>query len=314
MEYTTLGNTGLRVSRMGLGCGGPSKIGLRTEGEASAKAIVRRSFELGVNFFDTAATYGTEPILGEVFRDISRDEIVVSSKRAATDRNEQLVSGDEFMRGIEGSLERLGLEYIDVYHIHALRPGEYDYAMEHLVPAMIRAREQGKIRHIGVTEEFIPDTGHKMLSLALSNDGPWEVVMVGFNLLNPCARERVFPMTMKKGVGTLIMFAVRRALSQPEKLAALLEDLERRGLIETGVLPADQPLGFLIGQEGARSVPEAAYRFCRHEPGSDVILCGTGSIEHLEENAKAICAPALPADMLGRLRTVFGKVDCVSGN
>jgi aryl-alcohol dehydrogenase-like predicted oxidoreductase len=186
--------------------------------------------------------------------------------------------------------------------------------MEHLVPAMIRAREQGKIRHIGVTEEFIPDTGHMMLSRALSDTGPWEVVMVGFNLLNPSARERVFARTMEKGVGTLIMFAVRRALSQTEKLAALLDDLEQRGLIESGALSPEDPLGFLIGQGGAESVPEAAYRFCRHEPGADVVLCGTGSIEHLEENARAINSPALPEHMLTRLRALFGKIDCVSGN
>jgi aryl-alcohol dehydrogenase-like predicted oxidoreductase len=316
MEYTTLGNTGLRVSRMGLGCGGPSQLGLRGGGsEENAESVVRRALELGVNFFDTAETYRTEKALGRALSGVPRGDFVLSSKKAATDREDRLVDGGAFMRGIEGSLERLGLEHIDVYHVHALRPEEYDHAMAEIVPAMIRAREQGKIGHVGVTEEFIPDCGHEMLSRALgAGDAPWEVIMAGFNMLNPSARERVFPRTTEAGIGTLIMFAVRRALSRPEKLRELLDDLELRGLLARGALPAADPLGFLVGDGGARDLVEAAYRFCRHEPGADVVLSGTGSVEHLEANARAICAPRLPAELLERLEELFGRVDCVSGN
>ena len=316
MDYTQLGNTGLRVSRMGLGCGGPSQLGLRGGGsEENAEAVVRRALELGVNFFDTAETYLTEKLLGRVLRDVPRDEVVISSKKAATDRNDRFVSGADFLTGLEGSLARLGLDFIDVYHVHALRPNEYDHAMAEIVPAMLRAREAGKIRHIGVTEMFIPDPGHAMLSRALSEETPpWEVVMTGFNMLNPSARERVFSLTQEKGIGTLIMFAVRRALSQSGKLRELLDDLEKKGLLAPDVLPRENPLGFLLEEGVARSVPEAAYRFCRHEPGADVVLVGTGSIEHLEENARAILAPKLPEEALARLDEIFGSVDCVSGN
>jgi len=61
-------------------------------------------------------------------------------------------------------------------------------------------------------------------------------------------------------------------------------------------------------------VVEAAYRFCRYEPGADVILTGTGDPEHLKANVKAILAPPLPPEILDRLRGVFGSVDSVSGN
>jgi aryl-alcohol dehydrogenase-like predicted oxidoreductase len=180
---------------------------------------------------------------------------------------------------------------------------------------MIRAREAGKIGHLGVTEEFIPDCGHEMLARSLAEpEPPWEVVMTGFNMLNPSARERVFPRTQKRSIGTQIMFAVRRALSRPEKLRELLDGLERDGLLEPGALPRENPLGFLLGEGRAASLPEAAYRFCRHEPGVDVVLSGTGSLEHLEANARAIGSPPLPAELLARLREIFGSVDCVSGN
>jgi aryl-alcohol dehydrogenase-like predicted oxidoreductase len=314
MEYVQLGRTGLRVSRAGLGCGGPSRLGLsRGSSGADAERVVRKALELGVNFFDTAETYGTEGALGSALRGVPRSSVVLATKKAASDAADRPTSGAEYLRGIEESLRRLGTDHVDVYQIHALGLDEYDHALAEIVPAMQRAREQGKIRHIGVTEEFIRDPGHAMLGRAL-NDDVWETVMAGMNLLNPSARSRVLPAAAKCGVGTLIMFAVRRALSRPDKLAEVIEDLERRGLLEPGALPRSGALDFLVGPGRAASVVEAAYRYAAHCPGADVILTGTGSPEHLEANVRAISAPALPEELLGRLETLFGRVDCVSGN
>jgi aryl-alcohol dehydrogenase-like predicted oxidoreductase len=69
-----------------------------------------------------------------------------------------------------------------------------------------------------------------------------------------------------------------------------------------------------VSEGGASSVVEAAYRFCRHEPGADVILTGTGNVAHLEENLHALQAPPLPAGVLARLEALFGKVDFISAN
>lgn len=314
MQYVTLGRTGLRASRLGLGCGGVSKLGLRAGGsEGDAEGLVKRALELGVNLFDTAETYGTEELLGRALHGVPRDEIIISSKKAATDASDKLVSGEEFLRGMEGSLRRLGTDHVDVYHIHAVMPAEYSHVAEEIVPAMLRAREAGKLRFLGVTEEFIYDPGHEMLARALAED-VWDAVMVGFNMLNPSARGRVFPLTAAKGVGTLVMFAVRRALSRPEKLREALETLEERGLLAPGKLDMNDPLGFLVGEGRAVSLAEAAYRFCRGEPGADVVLSGTGSVAHLEANVRAVSAPPLPEDLLARLEELFGEVDCVSGN
>ncbi len=314
MQYVTLGRTGLKASRLGLGCGGVSKLGLRAGGsQQGAERLVKRALELGVNLFDTAETYGTEELLGRALKGVPRDEVIISSKKAATDADDKLVSGEEFLRGLEGSLRRLGTDYVDLYHVHALMPGEYDHALKEIVPAMLRAREAGKLRFIGVTEEFIYDPGHEMLARALADD-VWDAVMVGLNMLNPSARGRVFPLTAAKGVGTLVMFAVRRALSRPEKLREVLDTLKERGLLESGKLDVNDPLGFLVGEGKAGSVVEAAYRFCRGEAGADVVLSGTGSVAHLEANVRAVSAPPLPEDLLARLEELFGEADCVSGN
>src|SRR5258707_7613033 len=83
MEYTTFGKTGLKVSVAGLGCGGPSRLGLRNDTKSSdhAVALIKQAIDLGVNFLDTAQTYGTEPIVGKAIAGIPRDRLVISTKK-----------------------------------------------------------------------------------------------------------------------------------------------------------------------------------------------------------------------------------------
>jgi aryl-alcohol dehydrogenase-like predicted oxidoreductase len=113
-------------------------------------------------------------------------------------------------------------------------------------------------------------------------------------------------------VGTLIMFAVRRALSRPERLRELLHDLAARAQIERET--AEQGLGYLIHDGGAVSLTDAAYRFCRDEPGAHVVLSGTSSIAHLRDNIRSLGRPALPARDRARLIEQFRAVRDVSGH
>ena len=138
--------------------------------------------------------------------------------------------------------------------------------------------------------------------------------MVGFNILNPSARERVFPATIRQDVGTLIMFAVRETLSRPEHLRKVVGELIERGEVDPAKVDPVDPLGFLKDAVGSPSVVEAAYRFCRHEPGAHVVLTGTSELAHLKANVEAILAPPLPVDVRERLASIFGAVDSVSGN
>src|ERR1700704_2131023 len=81
MQYTTLGKTGLKVSVAGLGCGGNSRIGLGTGfTEAQSIALVREALDLGVNFLDTAVSYGTEGLIGKAIKGRRRDQVVISTK------------------------------------------------------------------------------------------------------------------------------------------------------------------------------------------------------------------------------------------
>jgi aryl-alcohol dehydrogenase-like predicted oxidoreductase len=314
MEYTNLGRTDLRVSVAGLGCGGPSRLGLRDGAHSTAKAValIRQALERGVNFLDTAESYGTEHVVGEAIKTIPRDKLVISTKKALPP-SERSNPEQDVRRGLEQSLKQLGTEYVDIYHLHGVEPKDYDYAKARLMPAMRRLKEQGKIRFIGVTEGFVQDQRHRMLRDSL-REGLWDVVMVGFNLLNPSARRTVLPVARQRGVGTLNMFAVRRALSQPKRLKEMVAELLDRGDIPPGALNPDNPLDFVLTGSDAATLPEAAYRFCRHEPGIDVVLTGTGNPAHLEQNIAAILKPPLPRPILEKLQGLFGGLDYLTGN
>jgi aryl-alcohol dehydrogenase-like predicted oxidoreductase len=312
MQTVRLGRTGAEVSVAGLGCGGASRLGMATGADAEqAASVVRRAIELGVTFIDTARNYGTEEAVGLGIRG-RRDEVFLSTKSSAG-RGERMFTAAELSESLDGSLRRLGTDHVDVFHLHGITPSQYDYCAEVLVPEMKRQQAAGKIRFVGATEQFGGDTAHKMLTRALPDDH-FDVIMVGFNLLNPSARARVFPETLKHAVGTLIMFAVRRSLSQPGALQEVVAGLIERGEVDAGKIDAADPLGFLRDRSDVGSLTEAAYRFCRHEPGAEVILTGTGNVEHLKANLAAIQGPPLAPEIVERLRGLFGAVDSVSGN
>lgn len=315
MQTVRLGRTNQEVSVAGLGCGGASRLGMaRGASSEEAANIVRAALDLGVTFIDTAQAYGTEEAVGLGVKG-RRDEVFISTKATAVrgwgDRTP--ASARDLAEAVDQSLRRLDTDRIDLFNLHGVRTAELPHCLDVLVPELQRQQAAGKIRFLGVTEQFGVETRHEMLAQAVPDEA-FDVIMVGFNLLNPGARRTVFPLTRRHDVGTLIMFAVRRALSHPETLRKVVEQLIERGEVAAGAVDPADPLKFLADHPQVASIVEAAYRFCRHEPGADVILTGTGSAEHLKANVAAILAPPLPVELGARLEALFGQVESVSGN
>jgi aryl-alcohol dehydrogenase-like predicted oxidoreductase len=305
MDYATLGRTGLKVSVAGLGCGGFSRLGLGTGGdEAGGIAIIREAIDLGVNLFDTAAAYGTEAVLGKAIKDVSRDRVIVCTKAPFGVSNPNSTPASA-VASLDRSLRELGLEYIDVYQLHGVAPHAYPHARDEIAGALLREKEKGKFRFLGITETAPNDLEHETLRHA-AVDGIWDVVMVAFSMMHQNGRNLLFPLTRAHRIGTLLMFAVRNIFSQPGRLEATM-----RALAASGQVSADStadPLGFLIHDGGATSVIDAAYRFVRHEPGVDVVLFGTGNTEHLRTNIDSILKPPLPAVDRAKLADLFGHL------
>src|ERR1700720_4633416 len=307
MEYVTLGRTGLRVSVAGLGCGGFSRVGPGTgKSEAEAVALIREALDLGINVLDTAAVYGTEAVVGEAIKSVPRDRVVIATK-AWIPRREGGSAADRAVRSLDNSLRQLGTDYVDIFQLHGVSPKAYDQALDVIAPALLKEREKGKLRHLGVTEPGSTDAEHAMLAQAVE-DGIWDVVMVAFHMMHQNARTEVFPRTLANRVGTLLMFAVRNIFSRPERLAVALRELTASGQLPRWLADAPNPLGFLLHDAGASTITEAAYRFVRHEPGVDVVLFGTGDPDHLRANIASLLAPPLPLADRQTLTKLFGRL------
>jgi len=307
MHYTTLGRTGLKVSVAGLGTGGFSRMGLKTgKSEDEAARLVLDAVDLGVNFIDTAPPYGTEGVVGRALKSLPRRQIAVATK-STVHRNGEWWSPERVVASLDNSLRLMGTDYVDVFNLHAVDPFMYDYALNTLAPALLKQKEKGKIRHIGLTENPIVDHGNETLKRAV-NDAVWEVFMVGFHMMHQGARQNVFPATRQKGIGTLIMFAVRSIFADPPRVAREIKALAAEGKVEKWLGESSDPLGFLVHEGGAASVIEAAYRYARHEPGVDVTLFGTGDAAHLRSNIASLLKPPLPDADRKTLEVLFGHL------
>ncbi len=331
-----------RVSTPALGCGGPSRLGLRTgHDEAHAASLVDLAISLGVSVIDTAESYGTENAVGRAVRDHDRSKLVISTKTsvrragpfAATARfadddhigrhnARPFVTAGILRTRLEHSLRRLRTDYVDVYFLHALLEGEAEHAIAELVPELDKLRDEGKLRAVGVSEMFAHDTDHRMIRRVLPT-GAFDVYMVGFNILNQLAREAIYtPIAERESGGgaqgiprTMNMFSVRRALRSPEAAAQYLRTRRNEhALALTRSVDLDDPLGFVTRDPDIGSLAEAAYRFCAHEPGVGCVLTGTGDPDHLRENIAAIRKPPLPREIHGRIVELFSGDATMSGN
>lgn len=293
MQYTTLGRTGLKVSVAGLGTGGFSRLGLGTgQSEDNAIAVVREAHAQGITLFDTGTNYGNEAVLGCALQGITRDSIVITTKTPIHKGAEKLTI-EAVIGGLDTSLRDLRTDYVDVFMLHGVPPSHYDYAREVIVPAVLREKEKGKFRHLGISETAPADTQHDTLRRACL-EGLIDVAMVAFHMMHQSARTTLFPHTQAKGVGTLLMYAVRGIFTSTDRLVT-----ELRTAVDAGQVPAhwsaDQnPLGFLLHPDWAENLVDAAYRFGRHEPGVDVVLFGTGNVAHVRDNVASILRLPLP--------------------
>ncbi|MDE2997877.1 MAG: aldo/keto reductase [Gemmatimonadota bacterium] len=307
MKYRTLGRTGLRVSVLGIGTGGPSQFGQNSGvSETDVSRMVRRALALGVNFFDTAAGYGeSEAILGRALTGVPREDYVLATKVQVA-RDDWTATPEDVVVTVERSLERLRVDVIDIMQFHGVKPEDYARTIEIFLPVMARLQEQGKFRFLGVSETYSLDFRHEMFPMALADDH-FDTAMVGYNMISPTAERSVLPMCREKNVGVICMVAVRRALSRPDVLAERIAYAKEKGLIERESLPDVDPLGWLV-KGHVTSLPSAAYKYVASHPAMGTVLTGTANIDHLEANVKAILGPPLPDEDVARLRDIFGAV------
>ena len=188
MEYTQLGSSGIKVSRLCLGCmsfGDPaSKMHAWTLDPDKSEEIIKHALDLGINFFDTANTYSagtSEEYLGRAIkRNIARDKVVLASKVYF---NEGKLSAAAIEREIEGSLKRLGTDYLDLYIIHRF---DYDTPIEETMLALHKLVKAGKVRALGASAMY----GYQFYNMQLAaRDRGLTMFSSMQNHYNPLYRE-----------------------------------------------------------------------------------------------------------------------------
>lgn len=154
MHYRALGNTGLNLSLISYGA---ASLGNEYGNMADEKVGIRSlhvALDGGVNFIDTSPFYGrtlSEKVLGRAFKEVRRDRFILGTKCGRYDLDQFDFSHDRILRSVDESLQRMGVGHIDIMQCHDIEFGDLDQVVNKALPALHKAREQGKIRFIGVT-------------------------------------------------------------------------------------------------------------------------------------------------------------------
>jgi aryl-alcohol dehydrogenase-like predicted oxidoreductase len=320
MQTRIFGRTGMQLSVLGFGCGAVGGFMVRGD-PADQERTVARAIAAGVNYFDTAVQYGdgeSEKNLGRVLRKLKPADAVVGTKvRVPPDAFGRIA--DTVTKSLEGSLARLGLERVDIFHLHnpITETGggtalSVQQVLGDVVPAFERLRAQGKIRFLGMTA-----VGDTAALNQVIDAGVFDSAQVVYNMLNPSAGEalppnypaqdyaRMFDHTQAVGVGVVGI----RVLA-----GGALSGSTERHLIAG---PAPEPIGSAMSydadvdrarrlmplvEEGfAASLTEAATRFAISHPAMGTILVGLATPQQFEDALAAVEKGPLPQTALDRL-------------
>ena len=269
MQYVDFGKTGVKVSRLGMGCmrlPSDEKDGKTIYNEEKGIALIHRAMELGVNYFDTAPYYCdkvSEVILGKALKGGRREKVYVSTKNPIEND-----SGDDYEKRLENSLKNLDISHIDFYHFWGISLKTFNEKIKVKDGPFERAKklkEQGVIKHIsfsfhdgGAKEK----EGDMLIEILKNSEGVLESVLCQYNLMDR-NKEPGIALAHQMGLGTVIMGPVGGGrLGAPSKV---IQDL----------LPGK-----------VQSSAELALRFVLANPSVNIALSGMSNIEQLEENAR----------------------------
>jgi len=307
MEHRTLGTNGLDVSALGLGCMGMSAYYGDTDEDESV-ATIHRALEVGIDFLDTAESYGphtNEQLVGRAVAG-RRDEFVIATKFGIRRDQERVIDGrpENVRRSIEGSLQRLGTDHVDLYYQHRIDP---QVPIEETVGAMAELVSEGKVRHLGLSEAA-PETIRAAHAVH-----PITAVQTEYSLFSRDVEREILPALRELGIGLVAYSPLGRGYlsgrftsyddldaddwrrTQPRFSRENFDrNLALAGKVsalagEKGVAPAQLAIAWVLAQ------------------GEDIVpIPGTKRRSYLEQNAGAVDV-TLTAGDLARLDEEIGE-------
>ena len=323
MEYRPLGSTGLNVSEIGFGCGNVGGLMIRGEHGDQVKAVAR-AMELGINYFDTAPSYGdgvSETNLGRVLRELSADVYVGTKFRVGTHEPGRIKGN--VIASVEESLSRMQREQVDLMQMHnhvaaeaeggSVTPEE---ALGEVVDALRELSGQGKVRFWGMTAVGEPAALHRIIE-----SGTLNTVQSVYNLVNPSAGTEAPSGFDMPDYGNLIGRASANGMGVLVIRVLAAGALSGEATRHPVAVPAVAPIGsgrdyghdqaradgfrFLQEEGYVNSLVEASLRFALSNSGVSSVLVGYSSLEHLEQAVEFAARGPLPSEATARLPEVW---------
>jgi aryl-alcohol dehydrogenase-like predicted oxidoreductase len=292
MRYRKLGRTGLEVSEIGMGLW---EIGGESMGQVNDEvslAAMRRAWELGVNFLDTADVYGygrSERILGRFLKEVPRDEVFIATKvglwRSGDRSPNAYTQVDMIIEDCEASLKRLEVDYIDVYQNHL----RWDENWEVFAEALIRLKQAGKARLVGLSTndlDYVRRFDHVT--------GGLDTLQLDYNLLDRTPEAQLLPYCLERGIGVIVRTPLARgkltgkfgrSTTFPEA------DVRRKWLTEAnrpGFLRDIELVERLRFLEQGRTMGQAALAYVLAHPATSTAIPGAKTPQQVEQNVLAV--------------------------
>ena len=300
MEYTTLGSTGMEVSRICLGCMsfGSSEWRDWVLDEDESREIIERAIDLGINFFDTANMYSvgeSERVLGNVLADYDRDSQVVATKgyfeMDEDNRNSGGLSRKTLEQELSNSLDRLGMDTVDLYQTHRW---DYDTPIEQTLRALDDIVRRGRSRYVGASSMWAYQFAEALRTSELEGLERFETMQNHYNLLYREEEREMLPLCDREGVGVVPWSPLARGyLARPH------EEFEATTRGQTDDYAREHPYFAGGGREINERVEELAGEYdatmaqialawLLDKEWVDAPIVGTTSVEHLEDAVEAL--------------------------
>lgn len=315
MNYRPLGKTGIKVSEIGFGTWGigGDQGGAKAYGPADdrvSELALNRALDLGINFYDTADFYGfghSETLLGRVFKG-KRARVIIAGKVGFLDlAAHQDFSADHLRKSLEGSLKRLGADYLDLYQLHS-PPLELLKRDPKPLETIQQLKQAGLIKACGVSLRS-PDDGLELLRL-----NAVDCIQVNFNLVDQRARlNGLFDLCVARGVGVIVRTPLCFGFltgQYADKNTLAESDHRRLWPPEQIKLWHDAARLFAHFMEKEQQTSaQLALRFCLSFQAVATVIPGMLTVAQVEENAAASDRGVLPPQELAEIQDIYKERD-----
>jgi aryl-alcohol dehydrogenase-like predicted oxidoreductase len=311
MEYTRLGRTGLKVSRICLGCmtyGSPAWRPWVLDEEAS-RPFLRRALDLGINFFDTADLYSlgvSEEVVGRALKEFARREDVVIATKVyqpmGEGPNDRGLSRKHVFEAIDASLRRLGVDYVDLYQIHRF---DHETPIEETLEALNDLVRAGKVRYLGASSMFAWQFA-KCLYLADQHGWSRFVSMQNhYNLVYREEEREMLPLCREEGVGVIPWSPLARGFLAGNRPRGAEQGNTLRGQTDAFArdyyfTPDDYAVAeavAAIADRRAARPAQVALAWLLHQPGVTAPIVGASKKQHLDDAVAALAIQLTPEEL-----------------